>query len=370
MFRTASIMFMLFAALACTEAPLEQTEAIRGLRTFQVKDQTQSMERRYPSVIQPHNETRLAFEVDGQLQDIKLVEGQAVGLGDVLLKLDPSTFELHVQEAEANVAQSTAAHRNASASFVRQSELWDKRVISRSVFDDAEAAVDTAFAQRQQANKKLDIAKDSLAKTELRAPFAGIITNVDVDSFATVSAGQRTLTLYAENALETSFTVPSSVINFLSVGQVVRVVVSDLTSAEYSGRITELGTRASEISAFPIVVVLDDAPERIKAGMSAEVFIDVALPDSGEGFMIPVTCFAFKKIKQLKADGTGVPVFVYDPSTATVHERKVDVIGIRENGVIVQAGLQAGDLVASAGVSYLRDGQHVQLLDSQLLDTL
>ena len=185
-----------------------------------------------------------------------------------------------------------------------------------------------------------------------------------------MSAGQRTLTLYAENALETSFTVPSSVINFLSVGQVVRVVVSDLTSAEYSGRITELGTRASEISAFPIVVVLDDAPERIKAGMSAEVFIDVALPDSGEGFMIPVTCFAFKKIKQLKADGTGVPVFVYDPSTATVHERKVDVIGIRENGVIVQAGLQAGDLVASAGVSYLRDGQHVQLLDSQLLDTL
>ena len=238
-------------------------------------------------------------------------------------------------------------------------------MIPRSAFDDAKAAVDTARAQLEQSKKRFEITQDNLAKTELRAPFDGIIASVVVDSFATISAGQRTLTLYAENAFEAAFTVPSSVINSLSLGQAVRMLVSDLPKTVYSGRITELGSRASEVSAFPVVAVLDDAPVDIKPGMSAEIAIDIALPQSVEGFMIPITCFAFNTVKQLNPDRTDVPVFIFDPETGTVRERKVDVFGVRENMVIVRTGLNAGDLVASAGVSYLRDGQRVHLLDNE-----
>jgi RND family efflux transporter MFP subunit len=362
--RSFASILTLLALIGCTDNTVDLAEPIRGLRTFEVVQQTQFVERRYPSVIQPHNETRLAFEVSGQLEAFNLVEGQTVSLDDVLLKLDPSTFELHVQEMRANVAQLTASHRNALSNFERQSELLEGNMIARSVFDDAEAAMDTAQARLNQTNKALEIANDSLTKTELRAPFTGIVTDVGVDSFATISPGQHMLTLYSDTALQTGFTVPSSVINFLSLGQTVRILVSDLPNAEFLGRITELGVRASDVSAFPIVAVLDEAPQRIKSGMSADVLIDVALPESGEGFLIPITCFAFKMTKRLNPDRTDIPIFVYDPISATVQERRVDVIGIRENMVIIDAGLKAGELVASAGVSYLRHGQSVFLLSA------
>jgi RND family efflux transporter MFP subunit len=349
--------------VACGDSSSELTETTRGLRAFEVESTTQSVERRYPSVVQPHDETRLAFEVGGQLQAVDLDEGQVVRSGEVLLKLDSSSFLLHVQASEAGLAQATAAYRNASANFERQSALWDKRVIPRSGFDDAEAAVDTAGAQQEQAAKQLEIAQDNLAKTELKAPFQGTIAKVEVSSYAIILAGQRTLTLFADNAFETAFTVPSSVIGALTVGQPVKVVISDMPNEEYRGHIAELGSRAAEVSAFPVVVVLDNTPANLKSGMSAEVVIDIALEQHGEGFLIPITCFAFKTVKRLSLERTGVPVFVYDPDTGTVRERIVEVQGVRENMVIVRTGLQAGDLVASAGVSYLRDGQPVQLLE-------
>jgi multidrug efflux pump subunit AcrA (membrane-fusion protein) len=68
-------------------------------------------------------------------------------------------------------------------------------------------------------------------------------------------------------------------------------------------------------------------------------------------------------VKQLNSDRTGVPVLVYDPDNGTVRARQVDVLGVRENMVIVRSGQNEGELVASAGVSYLRDGQTVQLLE-------
>lgn len=348
---------------ACADNTTELTEPTRGLRAFKVESSTQFVERRFPSVVRPHDETLLAFEVGGQLLEVKLNQGRTVRTGEVLFNLAPSTFQLHVQEAEAGLAQATATHRNASSNFGRQSELWDKRVIPRSGFDNAEAAVDTARAQLDQASKRLEIAQDNLAKTKLTAPFDGTVASVKVSSYETISAGQPMLTLYADNAFETAFTVPSSVVNAIVVGQSVRVLISDIPSVEYSGHIAELGTRAKEVSAFPVVVVLDNPPPSLKSGMSAEVIIDIALAEGGKGFLIPITCFAFNTVKQLSPDRTGVPVFVYDPHTGTVRQRKIDVLGVRENMVIVRSGLEVGDLVASAGVSYLRDGQPVQLLE-------
>jgi RND family efflux transporter MFP subunit len=171
--------FLIFLS-AFSENNIELDEPTRGLRAFKVENSTQSVERRYPSVVKPHNETRLAFEVGGQLQNVDLNEGQTVRSGEVLLRLDPRTFQLHAQESKAGLDQATAAYRNVSANFERQAELWDKRVIPRSGFDDAKAAVNTARAQLEQAKKRVEIAQDNLSKTELKAPFDGTVAKVKV----------------------------------------------------------------------------------------------------------------------------------------------------------------------------------------------
>ncbi len=348
---------------ACADEPTQNIERVKGLRAVLVESTTRFVERRYPSVIAPHDETRLALEVGGQLQKIDLEEGQTVQRDEVLLSLDPSTFQLHVQEAEAGLDQARAVHRNAQADFKRQAELWAKRVIPRSGYEDAEAELATAGARLDQAQKRLEIAADNLRKTELRAPFDGVIASVEVDSYATVAGGQRTLTLYAENAFETAFTVPSTVINSLAIGQPVRIRLADLQGAQFEGRITEIGSRATEVSAFPVVAVLEGASAEIKAGMSADVVVDLALPQGGEGFLIPITSFV--AFDELDLEQTSATVFVYNAQTGTVHRRPVEVTEVRENSVVVQSGLTSGEWVASAGVSYLREGQRVKLLENE-----
>ena len=62
-----------------------------------------------------------------------------------------------------------------------------------------------------------------------------------------------------------------------------------------------------------------------------------------------------------KKDSSGY-VYIFDQTTSSVKRRKIIIAGIRENSLIVIEGLKHGDRVASAGVSFLRDGQKVKLL--------
>ena len=166
----------------------------------------------------------------------------------------------------------------------------------------------------------------------------------------------------ADSAFETEISAPSSVINSIAVGQAVRVVVPELANLEFGGTITEVGSRAREVAAFPVVAVLNDPSESVRAGMSAEVAVRLDLASGDEGFLIPITCFAFDAVGQIQPDKTDATVFVYDPDPSTVRKRKIAVSEVRENAAIVREGLEVGELVASAGVSYLRDGQKVKLL--------
>ena len=65
--------------------------------------------------------------------------------------------------------------------------------------------------------------------------------------------------------------------------------------------------------------------------------------------------------------GDEFSVFVFDPGTSTLEKRAVRTGGVRDNDVAVLEGLNEGDIIATAGVPFLRDGQEVRLLDEQLI---
>jgi multidrug efflux pump subunit AcrA (membrane-fusion protein) len=82
----------------------------------------------------------------------------------------------------------------------------------------------------------------------------------------------------------------------------------------------------------------------------------------GKGFLLPLTVLYPEGGKDLKNVAT---VFVYDEPSSAVKKRQITVGGVRDNNLVVTAGVAPGDLVASAGVSYLVDGQKVKLLPLQ-----
>lgn len=363
------------AVAGCGESDAPEStaeEIIRGLKTVVVKDTEKSMIRRYPSVIQPAELTTLSFETAGRLTKVDLRIGQKVKQDDVLIALDPESLTLQVDNADAALRQAQATARNARSNLARQDELAKKGVVSQSQFDQAKTDADTAAAQVAQARKQHDIAKDNLSKAVLKAPFDATVHTVEVDSFANITAGAPVVSLYRAQGFDVSFSVSYDISNKLTVGKPVLIRLADNPAVTLSAQIKELGARADTVSSFPVVASLSETTPDLKAGMAVEVSVEFDV-DGGEGLTVPLSVFALKG-EMKEADNASSSsndrprqgiVYIFDDQTSTVRERKVTVAGIRENKLIVIDGLAVGERVASAGVSFLRDGQRVKLLSEQ-----
>ena len=351
---------IIFGLQACSEKDQEVAEQpVRGLRAFKVVAKAESRVRRFPTVLQPSDVSSLSFEIAGQLKVVSLAVGQMVQLGDLLAEIDSRSLQSQVDQASAGVQQAQAQADNAEADFQRKEDLLGKGVTTQAIFEQSKATSLTARAQLDQAKRQLELAEHNLDRSKLVAPFSGTIARVEVKSFAQVSAGQPIVTLYSDDGFEMSFLIPSPTFQTLRVGQPVTVKVADRPDLSLKGEIKELGSKAEQVSAFPVVVRLENRVAGLNAGMSVEVAIQEPLIGVASGFLLPLSVIAPEAGKALEGAAT---VFVYNGASSTVNKRKVTVGGVRDNRLIVTEGLGAGDIVAAAGVSYLSDGQKVKLL--------
>jgi RND family efflux transporter MFP subunit len=357
---TLACIVLLFGLSSCTEKQDDSAaQLVRGLRAYKVSARAESRVRRFPSILQPADVSRLSFEISGQLKAVTLEAGQKVQLGDMLAEIDPRSLQTQVDQASAGVNQAEAQLANAEGDFRRKDELLKKGFATQAVFDQSNATLLTARAQLDKSQRQLDLASHNLDRSRLLAPFSGTISGVEVKSFAQVAAGQPIVTLYSDDRFEVSFVVPSTTFQSLKIAQPVDVKVADRPDLSLTGAIKELGSKALQVAAFPVVVRLDNSTPGLNAGMSVEIAIEEPLIGGGSGFLLPLSALVPENGQDLQGAAT---VFVYDPASSTVKKHKITVGGIRDNRLVVTAGLSVGDLVASAGVSYLVDGQTVKPL--------
>lgn len=347
---------------ACSDAPTEQKEAPkRGLRTIIVEATDPITFREYPSVLEPADTTELSFETNGQLARVDLEVGQRVKRGDTLMSLDPTSLDLQVQSSKSALDQALSQAENARKDYERKQELFKGGNTSASALDQSRTDMESGTAQAQQARKQYELALENRTKAELKAPFDGVISDVNANSFQTLNAGQRVANIYQESGFEISFTVAYEVVNRMETGQEVEVRLADKPGQVYSGFVKELGSRAEQVSAFPVVIAFNTEDNSLKAGLAAEVKVNLPIEGATTGVLIPISAMG-GEILEHSATVRGGHVFVYDENTSTVTRRQVMVSGIRNNNLYVSQGLQPGERVATAGVPFLREGQTVQLL--------
>lgn len=362
--RIVTCAIVIFGLQGCGEKELDASaqQPARGLRAYKVSAKAESRIRRFPTVLQPADVSSLSFEIAGQLKAVALTVGQKVQLGDVLAEIDPRSLQTQVEQASAGVQQAQAQLDNAESDFQRKEELLKKAVTTQAVFDQSKAALLTSRAQLDQAKRQLELTNHNLDRSRLVAPFSGIVARVDVKSFAQVAAGQLILTLYSDDRFEMSFLVPAPTFQNLKVGQPVTVKVADMPELSLKGEIKELGSKAEQVSAFPVVIRLENNVAGLNAGMSVEVTIEEPLSGGPSGFLVPLSVLAPEGGKELQGSAT---VFLYDGESSTVKKHNIKLGGVRDNHLVVTEGLGAGDIVASAGISYLVDGEKVKLLPLQ-----
>ena len=159
----------------------------------------------------------------------------------VLARLDPTDYELKVEEAEAGLAQAQAGLRRAEADYERVRALYENSNASKGELDAARAGAESAQAQVESGAKRLEQARQQVGYTVLRAPSDGAIAAVSLEVNENVGAGQQVFLLTAGAEPEIEVAVPEVLIARVAEGQPVEVRFDALPGRRLAARITEVG---------------------------------------------------------------------------------------------------------------------------------
>ncbi|WP_281559756.1 efflux RND transporter periplasmic adaptor subunit [Thalassomonas sp. RHCl1] len=348
---------------ACKEEQVAEQEAIRPIAWVEVEKSGLEQVRRLSGIVQPVESAELSFQVAGKVAEVYVKLGDVVKQGQLLAKIENSPYRFDQMSSRANLEQSIATQKEAENEYRRYAELEKQGLVSASGYDNAKTAYATANSAIDLARAQLDISNKNLKDTRLLAPYDGKITQRMIEPSMQVAAGQGAFDIEGQMGLEVQVMVPETLVRDISLGQKLAITYPVLPDVSGSGVISEIGSKAQSANAFPVTVLVKNDLQYLRAGMTAEVnFTFTGTGRSGyrgEAFRLP-----------LNALGAGIGqqayVFVYDPQSSLVAKRRVVVENILNNEVFISSGLKQGEIIATAGVTYLRHGQRVNLLDQQV----
>jgi RND family efflux transporter MFP subunit len=317
--------------------------------------------RRFSGVVEAADTSSISFEVPGRVKELKVEVGESVSKGQVLAVLDQKEYELNVAAAQAAVGRVEVEVADARRDLARLQRIaaQDRGAVSERALEQAQATYESAIQNLNYNISRLNLAKRDLERTVLRAPFDGVIAERHVDPFQEVARGERMFELFMEGAMQAAISIPESEIDQIYLGLPGEVRFPAITGRVYQGIVTEISKVAGTANAFPVKVTIESnaGDVRIRPGTTAEVTLILGGGQEEEAYLIPLEAVSFGGSK------SGNYVFVFDPETSTVKRTAIEGEGFRDSNIVVTKGLKAGDIIAVAGVSFLRDGQKVRLME-------
>jgi RND family efflux transporter MFP subunit len=341
------------ALTACKEK-VEIVETVRAIKTIVVKEQAAEEVRKLSGVVAAVDSSGLSFEVGGQVKLVNVDIGDVVKKGQVLAKLDPEPYQLDVDAVAAELRKARDNVDKTEAEFERQKRIFKQGAGAERFVEVSEFEYKAALSAVKFQIARLDQAKRNLRKTKLISPYAGTIAWRAVEPNEEVRTGQKIFEINATGKMEVQLAVPESTIDRIYVDDPTTITFPTLPDATVNGRITYIGSAAVKANAFPVKVELLDPTDEIKPGMTAEATLSIADEDLQPGYLVPIQ--AILPSPEAKRGYA----FVYGPETSTVIKTPVRYGGIQNGLAIVHEGLEVGDVIAVAGVSFLADGLKVK----------
>jgi RND family efflux transporter MFP subunit len=346
---------------ACAREEIVTEPELRPVRAEVVSVSGAERLRTFSGTFRAGLESRLSFRVPGRVQRLPVVVGQPVRPNQLIAELDPRDYELQVQEAEAGLTRALASKRNADAERDRIRELYENDNASLRQWDQARAVAESAAAQVESLEKRLELSQRQLDYTRLTAPVAGAIATVSVEVNENVQAGQPIVTLSSSTMTEVGVDLPGSVITEIREGAPATVTCDALPGETFEAFVTEVGVTASGATTYPVTVELAERSDRVRPGMAAEVTFRLAAPQAdADRILVPSVAVG--------EDRGGRFVFIAEPQgdgSAVVKRHPVEVgslmTGDQQDRIEILGGLAAGDVIVTAGVRRLEDGRRVRL---------
>ncbi len=343
------------ALAGCNRTPEEPAPQIRPVRTIVTEQRSTGDSVSLTGHVEAKNEASYGFRIGGRLVERLVNVGDHVAPGQVLARLDPANEQNELRSAHAAVTAAQSQLGLARNDYQRQRQLHDRGFAARAVYERAEQALKAAESGLEDAQARLKLAQDRLDFTELRADAAGTVTARRAEPGEVVGAGQPIVQVARKDGRDAVFDVPAQLLQQTASDPTVIVSLASDPAVTAKGRVREVAPQADPVTrTFAVRVGLIDPPEAMRLGTT--VIGRVSL-DSGPVIEIPASALT-------RADGEPA-VWVVDPDKKTVSLRRIEVLRFTPSSVEVYGGLQADELVVTAGVQALHPGQEVRLLGTQ-----
>ncbi len=358
--------------------------------------------------IQPKLMVDISADISGRVTALHVEEGQWVDEGDVLLRIDPTSFEANVRRATASVAQARAQAAQSRANLLRaQSELEraehlaPQNLIAGTDLEQARTQVMVSEAQLEaaehgvtQADAGLAEAREQLRKTTIVAPMSGRVTRLNIRQGETAivgtmnNAGSLLLTVSDLSQMEARVRVGETDIPSVKSGDSAQVRIDAYPGQVFSGRVTRIAnsavnapstraqasspTQAAQAIDFEVIVAIDDPSSELRPDLTATA--EIVTAERKQALTVPIIAVTVRDPEgnrfQMDAEGINPDetprevegVFVYREGVAEWTPVEVGIVGDWYFEVL--GGLSGGESVIAGPYATIRElegGQNVNL---------
>jgi len=313
-------------------------------------------------------------QVSGTIQEIYVDYNASVKEGQLIARLDPSVLRSQLIEARASLQVAEAGVGSATASLVdserklkRNQELYARKLISRSEFEDAETNVLLKQAQLQESRARVAQAKayaeraqTNLDYTQITSPVDGVVVSRQVNVGQTVAASFQTPTLFSIAGDLTRMQIDASVdeadIGRVAEGQDVGFHVDAFPEENFSGQVVQVRIAPSttdNVVTYTVVIQVGNPDLRLKPGMTANVSIKT---DYRSGVLrLPTAALRFRPARDLLA-ASGLSEDVRPRGGMTGSPNSGSVWLVKDKKLVAP-------LIVTTGIS---DGSWVELVSGDL----
>jgi membrane fusion protein (multidrug efflux system) len=280
-------------------------------------------------------------EVEGVIEKIHVESGQLVKKGDLLVSLNDDV-------EQADLGSFKAQEQLARTLFKRNQDMWKKKTISETEFDNARSNLEVAQANVSQTRARI-------AKKAIRAPFSGVLGIRHMSTGQYLPPGTMLISLQDYSILYSDFAVPEKYLPDIVPGLEVNLHVGAYDDRVFVGRVIALDAKVDEATrSISVRAELANEDGLLRPGMYAD--IELLLDKPAERVVVPLTAIVFSSF--------GDALFVVEKNDdGSMAARRVQVTIGEQRGDLVEvaSGLEGGEQVVQAGVSKLANNSPVTI---------
>ncbi len=300
--------------------------------------------------VRPVMDSLVACEVDGRVVERSVENGDAVVRGTTLVRLDSTRLQKQLDHAEAEKAEVEALLDLAKNQEKRAHELHRDDVLSVGDLDQAISRRQSLEGRTRAIETRIAAIRDDVARTTVRAPFDGIITEVRTEVGEWIKQGDAVVRLSKLDRVEIQIDVPERYFPHLKRGEAVPATIEALPGLVLAGRIFALVPLADrDARTFPVLIRADNPDGRVAAGMLAQVELTLGVGE--RALLVPKDAI----VRQAQSE---VVYIIEDDVAQAVRVKSGRAAGDR---VEVVGDLTPGQTVVVRGNERLAPGQKVRI---------